>query len=103
MGGSFLSPEGIAKQNNQRLSPFVRGEGMLSTRTLLLFVIAGGAAAIGKYSAGAFYYGPWHVDPQNEELHGKNWTEWRLVSNSLPRAIRRTPPAERAEMGLPNG
>jgi hypothetical protein len=28
-----------------------------------------------NYRVGAFYYGPWHVDPVNEYLHGKNWTE----------------------------
>ena len=38
-----------------------------------------------KYSVGAFYYGPWHVDPTNEMLHGKNWTEWNLVKSAQPR------------------
>ena len=26
-----------------------------------------------------------HVDPTNEKLHGKNWTEWRLVEQAQPR------------------
>jgi hypothetical protein len=37
------------------------------------------AHAARNYRVGAFYYGPWHVDPANEKLHGKNWTEWNLV------------------------
>ena len=43
------------------------------------------AAPARKYSVGAFYYGPWHVDPTNEKLHGKNWTEWNLVKDAKPR------------------
>ena len=35
------------------------------------------AATARKYQVGAFYYGPWHVDPTNEKLHGKNWSEYR--------------------------
>jgi hypothetical protein len=38
-----------------------------------------------KYQVGAFYYGPWHVDPTNEKLHGKNWSEWNLVKSAVPR------------------
>jgi hypothetical protein len=37
------------------------------------------------YQVGAFYYGPWHVDPHNEKLHGANWTEWNLLKQAKPR------------------
>ena len=33
----------------------------------------------------AFYFPNWHVDPRNEELHGKGWTEWRVVQYAAPR------------------
>eukprot|EP01049_Picozoa_sp_SAG25_P003132 SAG25_NODE_175_length_12811_cov_5.011721_11_plen_137_part_00 len=53
---------------------------------LLLLLSQGPAAtAARKYQVGAFYYGPWHVDPTNEKLHGKNWTEWNLVKSAKPR------------------
>ena len=29
--------------------------------------------------------GDWHVDPRNEAVHGKGWTEWELVLNAKPR------------------
>jgi hypothetical protein len=46
---------------------------------LVLSLLAIGVSAERRYRVGAFYYGPWHVDPTNEGLHGKNWTEWNLV------------------------
>eukprot|EP01047_Picozoa_sp_COSAG01_P049546 COSAG01_NODE_4922_length_4617_cov_16.274015_3_plen_62_part_00 len=49
---------------------------------LLLLSQGPAAAAARKYQVGAFYYGPWHVDPTNEKLHGKNWTEWNLVKSA---------------------
>ena len=33
----------------------------------------------------AFYFPNWHVDPRNEEIHGKGWTEWRVVQYATPR------------------
>jgi hypothetical protein len=43
------------------------------------FVFSSASTVGGRnYRVGAFYYGPWHVDPENEKLHGKNWTEVRL-------------------------
>ena len=33
----------------------------------------------------AFYFPNWHVDPRNEKLHGKGWTEWRVVQYATPR------------------
>lgn len=34
----------------------------------------------------AVYYFPnYHVDPRNESVHGKNWTEWELMKCAQPR------------------
>ena len=33
----------------------------------------------------AYYFPNWHVDPRNEALHGKDWTEWRVVQCATPR------------------
>jgi len=33
----------------------------------------------------AFYFPNWHVDPRNEAIHGKGWTEWRVVQYATPR------------------
>ncbi|UKI30059.1 MAG: glycoside hydrolase family 99-like domain-containing protein [Lentisphaeria bacterium] len=33
----------------------------------------------------AYYFPNWHVDPRNEKLHGKGWTEWRVVQHATPR------------------
>lgn len=83
-----------------------------------------GSTTARKYRVGAFYYGPWHVDPTNEQLHGKNWTEWQLVKvrlhcvvlyetvtdqeRRLARAVRTAPifrahATQRSTMGLRNG
>jgi hypothetical protein len=50
------------------------------------------AHAARNYRVGAFYYGPWHVDPANEKLHGKNWTEWNLVKVICKPSIIRSSP-----------
>lgn len=33
----------------------------------------------------AYYFPNWHVDPRNEEWHGKGWTEWEVLKYSRPR------------------
>ncbi|MFA6930377.1 MAG: glycoside hydrolase family 99-like domain-containing protein [Lentisphaeria bacterium] len=33
----------------------------------------------------AYYFPNWHVDPRNEKLHGKGWTEWRVLQCARPR------------------
>jgi hypothetical protein len=33
----------------------------------------------------AYYFPNYHVDPRNEQWHGKGWTEWELVKAALPR------------------
>lgn len=33
----------------------------------------------------AYYFPNWHCDPRIEELHGKGWTEWRVVQCATPR------------------
>ncbi|HEY0827735.1 MAG TPA: glycoside hydrolase family 99-like domain-containing protein [Bacilli bacterium] len=32
----------------------------------------------------AIYFPSWHIDPKNEKLHGKGWTEWELLKNAKP-------------------
>ncbi len=33
----------------------------------------------------AYYFPNWHVDPRNEAIHGKGWTEWRVTQYATPR------------------
>ena len=33
----------------------------------------------------AYYFPNFHVDPRNEAIHGKNWTEWELMKCARPR------------------
>ena len=33
----------------------------------------------------SYYFPNWHVDPRNEKLHGKGWTEWRTTQYATPR------------------
>ncbi len=33
----------------------------------------------------AYYFPNWHVDPRNEAIHGKGWTEWRVTQYAAPR------------------
>jgi len=37
------------------------------------------------YQVGAYYFPNYHVDPRNEALYGKGWTEWELVKRATPR------------------
>ncbi len=45
------------------------------------------AAALGepRYQVGAYYFPNYHLDPRNEQAHGKGWTEWELVRAARPR------------------
>jgi hypothetical protein len=58
------------------------------------FVKAGACAALtgasvrateSKYEVGAFYFPNWHVDPRNELVHGKGWTEWEMLKRGEPK------------------
>ncbi|SDE96171.1 glycoside hydrolase family 99-like domain-containing protein [Terriglobus roseus] len=58
--------------------------------TLLHGGLIGSQAAIKPPKAdacitAAYYFGNFHVDPRNEEAHGKGWTEWNLVKAATPR------------------
>ena len=35
----------------------------------------------------AYYFPNWHVDPRNEEWHGKGWTEWEVLKHAVILAI----------------
>jgi Glycosyltransferase WbsX/TAT (twin-arginine translocation) pathway signal sequence len=37
------------------------------------------------YEVGAYYFPNWHVDARNEQIHGKGWTEWRMLQYAQPR------------------
>lgn len=37
------------------------------------------------YTIAAYYFGNYHVDPRNEKIHGKGWTEWELVKRAEPK------------------
>jgi hypothetical protein len=34
---------------------------------------------------GAYYFPNFHVDPRNEKVHGKGWTEWEILKRGEPR------------------
>src|SRR6266542_7051492 len=37
------------------------------------------------FQVGVYYFPQWHVDPQNEKLFGKGWTEWESVKKAKPK------------------
>jgi hypothetical protein len=37
------------------------------------------------YEIGVYYFPNYHIDPQNEAIHGPRWTEWELVKTAQPR------------------
>jgi hypothetical protein len=47
------------------------------------------AAAAGstrtEYRIGAYYFPNFHVDPRNEIVHGKRWTEWEILKRGEPK------------------
>ena len=38
-----------------------------------------------KIQCAAYYFPNFHPDPRNENVHGKNWTEWEVVKCARPR------------------
>lgn len=38
-----------------------------------------------SYQIGAYYFPNFHVDPSNEETHGRGWTEWELLKRGEPK------------------
>ena len=38
-----------------------------------------------KAQVAVYYFPNYHVDPINEQTHGKGWTEWELVKRATPR------------------
>jgi len=38
-----------------------------------------------KPEVAVYYFPNYHVDPRNEAVHGKGWTEWELVRRATPR------------------
>jgi hypothetical protein len=53
------------------------------------YAAAVGATAIRpikpRYEIGAYYFPNFHVDPRNEEIHGKGWTEWEILRRGEPK------------------
>ena len=37
------------------------------------------------YQIGAYYFPNFHVDPVNEETHGRGWTEWEILKRGEPK------------------
>ena len=37
------------------------------------------------YTVACYYFPNYHVDPENEKLHGSGWTEWDILRNARPR------------------
>ncbi|HOX37586.1 MAG TPA: glycoside hydrolase family 99-like domain-containing protein [Candidatus Brocadiia bacterium] len=37
------------------------------------------------YTVCCYYFPNYHVDPRNEKVHGKGWSEWELVKRGEPR------------------
>jgi len=37
------------------------------------------------YQVGAIYFPNFHVDPRNEQVHGKGWTEWEVLKRGEPK------------------
>ena len=56
-----------------------------------LAALAGTAALQGMsqarstYQIGAYYVPVFHVDPTNEETHGRGWTEWEILKRGEPK------------------
>jgi hypothetical protein len=46
---------------------------------------ATGGAQPGRPVIAAYYFPNYHVDPRNEAVHGKGWTEWQIVKYATPR------------------
>ncbi len=42
----------------------------------------------------AYYFPNFHVDPRNEAVHGRGWTEWELVRRAEPRSAGHRQPRE---------
>ncbi len=40
-----------------------------------------------EYQVGAYYFPNFHVDPRNEQFHGKGWTEWEVLKRGEPRFV----------------
>lgn len=38
-----------------------------------------------KIQTVVYYFPNCHVDPRNEAIHGKGWTEWELMKQAHPR------------------
>jgi len=41
--------------------------------------------AVRPYQLGAYYFPNFHVDPRNETVHGKGWTEWEILKRGEPK------------------
>ncbi len=61
-------------------------------KTSAMAAVASGMPALSEstspkhvYEVGAYYFPSWHVDPRNEAVHGKGWTEWNVLQRGLPR------------------
>lgn len=42
-------------------------------------------SSVEPYQVGAYYFPNYHVDPRNEAVHGKGWTEWEILRRGEPK------------------
>ena len=55
---------------------------------MVICVLCAGAihsVSAAPYEVAAYYFPNYHVDPQNEALFGKDWSEWVLIQAARPR------------------
>eukprot|EP00698_Gefionella_okellyi_P006810 TRINITY_DN1635_c0_g1_i1.p1 TRINITY_DN1635_c0_g1~~TRINITY_DN1635_c0_g1_i1.p1 ORF type:complete len:419 (-),score=77.03 TRINITY_DN1635_c0_g1_i1:204-1433(-) len=52
---------------------------------VVVCVLISFAAAAPVVDSGVYYFGDWHREPLLEQIHGTNWTEWRLLESAQPR------------------
>jgi hypothetical protein len=43
------------------------------------------SSAAESYQIGAYYFPNFHVDPRNELIHGRGWTEWEILKRGEPK------------------
>jgi hypothetical protein len=78
--------------------PILVAKRMFSSLTIVILIISlfsAGSFLGGKsmkhcnvkddYTVACYYFPNYHPDPNNEELHGPDWSEWELLKNAKPR------------------
>ena len=56
-----------------------------ATACMAAAVIDAHGLATEPYEIGVYYFPDFHVDPRNEFMHGKGWTEWEILKRGEPK------------------